>query len=324
MFLNRLLAFTFTFAVTAAVAAPGFAQGSDAQIEERVIEDIFAPQQDEYVPATVENLSKLYWAIGKMDIDDPKLIDYYLLINECKLYLQYYNNDFEWSKIREATRQYILENLDEFPTRIEIMTPLRLGRYNMEKQVFEIAEKYKISGMRRLDFAMNVFGRKETCTKVGQIYEYPDNLIIILNRPLEMEQVPVKPELAQLYIEDARKQYDNLDLDYQMREYERTAFLRLKVRITQYKNTAHLSGGAIRAVVFGRLEGYEVYADPEKLKPLYIKDIQSRRFRRLRKATEDAPADAQAGQEADSEPQNESAQPVNAVNEVEMKNEAAN
>lgn len=256
-----------------------------------IIDTFVTAMEDEYVLPDVQNLSKLYWAIGKLDIDNPKLIDYYLMINECDMYLQFYHNDFEWGNIQAATKQYILDNMESFPTTFEIMSPIGLGRYDIDREEFEILEQDRLIGLRRLDFAMNYEAYKETCAKTGEIYEYPANVIIILSRPLSLETVPVKKELAKLYIEEAKMFYETLPPVLQMRNYERMAFLRLKVRITQYKNTVRVVNGDLRAVVFGRLDGIEVFADPHKLKPLYFRDLRDKRFKRLRRKEDNAQAE---------------------------------
>lgn len=250
------------------------------------IQDFYDTNEDNYVEPNFPNISKLYWAIGKFDIADDKLIDYYMMINECELYMQFYHNDFEWAKIQKATRNHILTHMSEFPTQFEILTPLPLGRYDEEKEEFEIQPDAKINGLRRLDFAMNMLGYKEVCGRTGDIYEYPPNIIVLLNRPFVLEKIPVKRELAKMYIEEAKSFYDALPPRLQLVNYQRLAFLRLKIKITQYKNTIRLIDG-LRAVVFGRLEGFEVYADQDKLKPLYSKNFENKRFRRLRRDHQD-------------------------------------
>lgn len=238
---------------------------------------------DKYVEPNYSNISKMYWAIGKFDVSDDKMIDYYLMINECELYQQYFNNDFEWKKIEDATRELIQNNMQQFPTHFEIMSAISLGRYNEDKEEFEIEDADKVRGKRRLDLEMNQLGYKEVCSHAGYIYDYPDNIIVILNRPLVIEKIPVKRELARLYIEEAKSFYDSLPTALQMQHYQRLAFLRLKIHITQYKDTIRITGGAVRAVVFGRIDGYEIYADQDKLKPLYYKSFEGGRFSRLHK-----------------------------------------
>jgi len=296
LFLSALFMLTFAPVISVQAQSNPFASeeqeaaqteedaANEEEVELDIIEDFIDPNDDKYVEPNLENISKLYWAIGKFDIADDKLIDYYLMINECDMYMQFYHNDFEWEKIQKATREHILNNLSNFPTKFEILSPLPLGRYDQEKEEFEIEPEAKITGLRRLDFAMNQLGYKEICARTGDIYEYPPNIVVILNRPFILEKIPVKRELAKMYIEEAKSFYDSLPPKLQLINYERLAFLRLKIKVTQYKNTVRLIGGDLRAVVFGRLEGFEVYADQDKMKPLYGKNFEDKRFRRLRRS----------------------------------------
>lgn len=277
------LATVLSFFVLSIPAERVAAQEGGDDFENQIIGDVIGAVEDTYVEPTIPNLSKLYWALGKLDIDNDALIDFYLMINECELYKQYYNNDIEWGRIQEAARQDILKSLATFPTRFEIMTPISLGRYDLTDKKFELVDKQRVNGMRRLDFAGNDQAHKVTCTKTGEIYDYPANLIIILNRPLVIDDIPVEYELAQLYIDESKSAYEALPPDLQVRLYERRAYLRLKVRITQYKNTVRVVNGDLRAVVFGTLDGYEIYADAGKMKPLYTKTITEKRFMRLKK-----------------------------------------
>ena len=91
------------------------------------------------------------------------------------------------------------------------------------------------------------------------------------------------PELAELYLEEARAYYEHMPHYLKTRKYEKVAYLRLKVSLFQYKETVRAMSGYDRAVVYGRLEGIEIYADYKKLKPLYVKEIKDRRIRKKRK-----------------------------------------
>ncbi len=270
-------------------------QSSILEDDHLIIETVPTADDDGYVTPTLENLSRLYWSIGKLDIDNDEHINNYLVINECELYLRYFHNDFEWKKIQDATRDHILKTMGKFYTTVEILSPIYLERYNSEKEYFELTEDSKIVGTRRLDFAQNIRAHKELCTVTGNIDGYPDNMIIILSRPFVLEKVPVKRELAQLYLEDAKRFYESLPPRLQMQRYERMAFLRLKVKVTQYKNTITVIRGEKRAVVFGQLEGYEIYADQDKMKPLYSKDTTGIRFKRLRRIPETAMVEEETG-----------------------------
>jgi hypothetical protein len=259
-------------------AAPATAQGSQTGQNQNNIEDQYIKKtgtegkKDQYIPGTLTNLSKLYWAVGKFTVDDNVAIDNYLRINECPIVLQYYHNDFEWGKIREATRQYLLSHMAAFPRHFEIVQEINLGNYDQGKQQFEMARESQLVNILRIDSEIN--NNKGFCDLTGgNIPEYPRNMIVRLTRPLTITVVPVEPRLAELYVEQTRLVHQDLSALLQNLDYKREAYLRLKIRMTAYKETIHNSLGNDRAIIFGVLEGWEVYADDQLKKPLYFHTI---------------------------------------------------
>lgn len=228
--------------------------------------------KDDYIDPNMENMSKLMWALGVPDMSDNTAIDNYLKINECELYMRFFNNDFEWEKIRNATRSYIHQNVGSFPTKFEIMIPIYLDRYNAEKGYFDLTEESKMINLRRLDINMNT--RTNICRDKGAIRGYSRNMILNLNRPFSLTRIPVSRPLAELYLEEARVTFENIPLKLRMAYYERLAYLRVKVRLTSFKEFVLGRHGEQQAVVFGQLDGIEIYADVERQKLMYKEDKQ--------------------------------------------------
>lgn len=253
---------------------------------------------DGYLPTTFKNLSRLYWGLGRFAPDDIDAVNRYLLINECELYQQYYYNDFEWSKILETTRDFLKQNSNKFPVRYEIMVPIFLGRYDMGKEEFELHDKSKVLGVRKIDVVVN--GMRKVCDAGGNIPGYPRDIIVILSHPLFLSKIHVGRELAQLYLEETSRAFSALPANLQMMGYERTAYLRLKVRLQQYKDTVTVNARDVRAVIFGQVEGVEVYADDSKEKLLYREDKLKKRLRRARRYT-DPSEEGDEGQGEDDE-----------------------
>jgi hypothetical protein len=279
---NIFIALSFFIITSASMPSSANDEPIDINPEELIVKTITETDEDIYVSPTVQNLSKLYWALGKHDPSDTEAVENYLRINECNLFMQFYHNDFEWSNIVEATREYLKTSKNELPRDFELLTTIAFDRYDIENEIFELDASYKISGLRRIDFDMNSVNDLEKCGLKGYVPGYPGNMIVILNRPLNVEEVPVKMELAKLYLEEARSQFQTLPLARQMKQHERLAYLRLKIKILQYKETVRVTNNFPRAVVFGRLEGFEIYADPDRLKPLYFEQFDSRAERRDR------------------------------------------
>jgi hypothetical protein len=241
------------------------------------------PIEDEYVKPTFENLSQLYWAIGKFNLGDRSAIDNYMAINECGLYKEFFTNEFEWRAIQDSARKYIKNNMDKFPTSFEIMVPIEFGKYDMGKEVFYIKEDSQFHGMRKLDVAMNHEGTL-ICNKRGNIEGYPRNIILMFNRPFSLTEVPVKPELAELYMKEQEEKVAGLPHYIKERRYKRMAYLRMKVKMVLYRGMETVHSHELRVVVMGVLKGVEVYADTDKMKLLYKEDVVNKRIRRRKKS----------------------------------------
>ena len=103
--------------------------------------DVFAQQEEKrniiYERPNNKTLSQLYWRMLKMDPEDDQAVDFFMMINECDLYRDYYTNEFEWISIRDAARIFLLENRKDFPIHFEFVQPLRFAEYNLETKEFE-------------------------------------------------------------------------------------------------------------------------------------------------------------------------------------------
>ncbi len=78
----------------------------------------------------------------------------------------------------------------------------------------------------------------------------------------------MEESLRQESVVKVRKSRRNIKLS-------RPAYLRLKVRVIQFKQIMTISAGIRHAAMFAQLEGYEIYADTDKQKLLYKYDIKS-------------------------------------------------
>jgi hypothetical protein len=228
-------------------------------------------QIDKYQLTTIHNLSNLYWQLGMLDLKDDDAIERYLFINDCDLYMKYSHNDFEWRRIKDATRKYLAKNMALFNTHFEILLPLAVGKYDQERGEFDIEAESQLNNVKKMDVAPNL--GVPICRTQMDWKNYPRNIILVLLRPLTLKSFPVSPELADLYINATAQEYSKLPAQEGFAGYQRMAFLRLKVHIIQYLETiTHRT--RYRAVVVGQLEGYEIYADHEKFKLLYAQDIK--------------------------------------------------
>lgn len=231
----------------------------------------------DYKQATVKNFSQLYWALSRLDINDDHLIDNYMLINECDIYKNYFQNEFEWNSIRQYARAHIEQNKEKFPLRFEFIQPLRLGPYDFEKQGFKVAEGYEIDGIRRFEIqALNY--NEEVCGYDGEIDGYPKGVFVELSRPVFFEIVPMTPEKANEYIDEKTIEFKKLATKQQRdsKVYNfRDIFLVLKVKFFATSGDYFSKQNAKPfAKVMGVLESIEIYDDLERKKLLFSESYQ--------------------------------------------------
>lgn len=235
---------------------------------------------DDYKRPDLYKLSKLYWVLGELDMSNREHIDGYLLINECEIYKKFYTNEFEWSKIQDITRGLIKKNLSSFGTKIDIVRPIALGRYNMEQEFFEIDPKTSLRRAKNLEVYENA--RQRICGGEPDIAGYPRNLIVTLTRPLEMERLSVSRKLAKLYMQEVDKVFDGYSYDSYLENYERKAYVRLKVNVIRSLGVVYDKVSEPKMHVTAELDGIEVYFDKELTKPLFLENLKGKR-RLLRK-----------------------------------------
>lgn len=285
-------AFTFFFVAAGLLFTPAAGHAQDAEDRPVTVDEFIQPVQDKYQPITMKSLSKLYWAIGKFELTNNEAINNYMIINECELYSQYYHDDLEWANLREATRQYLSDNLSRFPTHFEYIVPISLDRYDVEEEVFKLDPESAVINAKRLDIRTVRYQTKSSQTRDNeclgrhQVPGYQEHLILALNQPFTITEIEVPPELADLYLQEAKAMYEELPASLKLSRYERIAYLRMKLRITTYKEDIRDASGGTRPLLLGAMDGYEVYADYEKMKPLATQDMKTKRRVRRRKPPE--------------------------------------
>lgn len=229
-----------------------------------------------YEEMTMETLSHLYWAVSLLDIENDEYIDNFMKINECEIYRNYYGSDFEWKEIRNAGRDFLRKNKDQFPLRFRIVQPLKLVDYDMKRRAFYINPEFQIMSVRRFEaYAIDAFEGKICDDNASKELEgYAKGLVLELSRPFSLTYVPAKPKDASEYIEEKEELLRDLPVVSQnnFNRYRfRTAFLVLKVKIFAHRKSIR-NGRYMLTQMMAALEGFEIYADRDLKKALYIKN----------------------------------------------------
>ncbi len=233
------------------------------------------PDDRVYNPANLKNFAELYWAISKFSVDDDEAVDNYLLINECDLYRDYFQNEFEWGNIRERARDELTKKKDTFNTRFEYIQPLKFANYNMDTKQFYIWEPYKIFGARSFEIlAEDLYDTVCGITYRESIARYQKGLYVELNRPFTVDKIPVRPEMAESYIRMHNERMRDAGLRAKDREAlysSRDAYLVMKIRVFAYKDDVQTKENKL-AKVLAVLESYQIYGDRDRTMLLFERD----------------------------------------------------
>ena len=222
-----------------------------------------------YEVPTVKSFSLLFWAVDLYKIEDDKAVDLFAFTNECDIYKKYYSDEIEWASIRDATKEYLLANKDDFPTHFEFAIPLKLKDYDERKKIFLLQDDYQISSVRRFEVFARDFSDKPCIPYINVASTYPRSLVLEFSRPLSILGVPMTFDDANAYIKEKRKNAKlsigggspSMESVY----FARNALLVLKVKIFTHGRFLGVNNYRVQAVqMLAVLEGYDIYDDVDR------------------------------------------------------------
>lgn len=218
--------------------------------------------ENTYTQVTYENLYKLAWSYDAFSAANEEALNVYLIITECNLYNKFFENEFEWEKIKVATREFIGANKNKIPRYYEYVQPIYMGRYDYSLQGFPILDAKEFKGQKNLQFA-NYQGGDTSCGRFNlDNVKYPSTGVLSISSPLNLSFIRVPLNLAQQYIEWRSKQ-GNLN------EVKRQAYIRYRIRIDDYDGIKQYSAGVNAFNFQGKLMRLDVFADKDLMLPLY-------------------------------------------------------
>jgi len=214
--------------------------------------------EDGYHATTMENLSRLYWALDMLDLKDDIAIEQFLFINDCDIFNRFSQDPDQWPQIKATTRDMVCKKKDEFATRFEILVPVSIGPLDKSGKQYSITPAISLNNVKQLDVADNAGA--EVCGSKEDMKSYPRSLLLNLAAPVSITSIPVTPELTEHLA--ALKTLQKAA----------TAVLRLKVRVGKYIDTQRING-SWHAVTTAALDGYELYNDSDETKLLFAQDL---------------------------------------------------
>jgi hypothetical protein len=226
-----------------------------------------------YNLSTLENLSKLYWRLGAFDFDDDTAIGNYLKINDCKIFSEYLNDDLEFKEIIKVMKAHLKQESPTFPLNYQFLLELHLGKYDTERQGFPLVDRTAFIDAKRIEVD-SIDYNQEICFDQGTIKDYPKSVVILLPEPLTLDFIKIDEHVAQAYILRKKSEYSKLSDEKKIRAYERDAFLRLRVTFSQYHGNLRGDIGQTMAILFGTIDGYEIFEDSAQKRLMVSVDLK--------------------------------------------------
>jgi len=266
----------FSFAASAQAQTSESPAMSSAPVMEgdgvTVMRDQFA---GDYNFATIENLSKLYWRLGAFDLSDDEAIANYIKINDCKIYVDYLNDDFEWKKILNVMRDHIAQNSPTFPLNFHFLIPINLGKYDTEQGGFPIINKTGFNDSSRIQVT-SIDVNNNVCSEDKFIKDYPKGIVLLLKTPLNLNFIKIDEHVAQAYILRQKSEAASRGDVQKVENEERLAYLRLRVSFSQYLGP--VDGPSMEmpklAILEGVVHGYEVFEDTDMKRMMLSVDFR--------------------------------------------------
>lgn len=240
--------------------------------EVTILRDEFAGK---YNSATLQNLSKLYWRLGAFDFEDVTAVANYLKINDCKIYTEYLNDDMEWAKIIETMQDHLRKTHQSFPLNYQFILQLHFGTYDPVRGGFPIVDNTGFVDAKRVE--VNSLDRyRKICFDERDVQRiYPTSAVILLPDPFTLDFIKMDEHVAQAYILRKKSEYSRLSEEARVNQYERTAFLRLRVSFSQYNGNVKGQDNETMAILYGKIDGYEVFEDVGQQRLMQSVDLRA-------------------------------------------------
>lgn len=216
-----------------------------------------------YTQMSYDNLYRLAWSYDAYALSNDEALTVFLQITECNLYKKFFQNEFEWEKIKVATREYLKNNKENVSRYYEYVQPIYMGRYDYSLQGFPLNDASKnFKAQKNFQFA-SFFPGDTACGKFDINQQaYPSTAVLSVTSPLNLSFIRVPLPLAQKYIEWRSKQGIST-------QDNRQAFIRYRIRIDAYDGLKGFGTGQNSFNFRGKLLRLDVFADQDMLLPLY-------------------------------------------------------
>lgn len=221
-----------------------------------------------YAQATHASIIKLMWGFHAYDYSDLDAVDNYVRVTECGLYQKYYNDEFEWRKIQQATVSYLQKYSDSVTNYYEIVQPVTIGRYDFDLQGFPITDTPELFNMTAMQITDGQdYGGKECGLPRVTDGKFSPIAIIKFKTPINLDFIRVPKALAEEFVKFSGG-FEGKG------ESGKQVYFRFRIRIDRFSNFASIASVGNVLIFSGKLIQLDVFADQQMFLPLYSQSYE--------------------------------------------------
>ena len=233
-------------------------------VEETVTEDTEVENGEiSYAPATHANLAALFYKFRVYDKSDDKKLSDYVKTLHCNLYEKYIGDEFIWINILSGTRRDLQYYSNTISDRLEILTPIPLGRYNFSDLAFQIHPNYQLINDGAVIFPFTKY-RQLGCERDYSSQNFPSNMKFIPDNKYAITKVPIYPEQADPLLDRIQKNPVG-----GFEKGSRVLLARIRIKINSIEQFDE-NGATFR----GQMDEITFFEDDEMTRPVWTKNFK--------------------------------------------------
>lgn len=218
---------------------------------------IGAADAQTYAPLTYSNVTKTLVRFGALNLNNDKIMDDYIKLNDCDFFFKNFRDDFALQKRRQQLRAEVPKKMGTFPDAYYFSAPMRLDRYDFKTRVFMLESKSQLHNINT--FQLVKISRNNVCIKEQRLESLPEEVGVVLDQPVTLEGLPISEE-------QSKKLVDSMNA---RKNFQRVIYARFSV-VLVYAEPLDVTTPRVRYNAEAQLLSIEFFEDEKMTKPIWV------------------------------------------------------
>ena len=218
-----------------------------------------------YATPSFKELYQTMIISGGLDINDSNVLDEYIRLAYCDVYLENFSNDYEWNKVRKRIFSRLTDKKETSRVLYEITEVFVLDHYDFEKEYFPIKRNSAMSNVGSLTL-FDIKSFESYCNIKKPAKMLPADINLVLHRPLNVSQLKVPSN----YVEEmlARMEEESLSHAGDKGYSAKRVYARIRFRVTDAPGLFYRGSSIVRSELRGIITAIDFFYDSEMTKKI--------------------------------------------------------